>query len=187
MEQRINLAWRSRINTKIGEFLSKTNLSPNFLTFAGILVSIWAAFLIVQYGLIVGAFVMLASSLFDLLDGALARATNKATKFGAFFDEISDRIGETCYFSAIFLLEPVFSVFLAAVSSIMVSYVKLSAERRELRILSGAVAGRPVRIGLLFVLMLLSPAIDVSQTVWLIILLNIFTILMRIKEVKEQE
>lgn len=187
MEQRINTAWRGRINARIGNVLAKTNIiSPNFLTFAGILVSIWAAFLIVQYGLFVGAFIMLASSLFDLLDGAVARTANKATTFGAFFDEVSDRIGETCYFSAIFLLEPVFSVFLAASSSILVSYVKLSAERRGFRILSGAVAGRPVRIGLLFVLMLLSPIVGISQTIWLIILLNIFTILIRINEVKKQ-
>lgn len=186
MEQRINLAWRNRINTNIGNILSKTNISPNALTLIGILVSIFAAWLIVQYGLVLGAFIMLASSCFDLLDGAVARAANKATKFGAFFDEVSDRVGETCYFSAIFLLVPEFSVFLAAASSILVSYVKLSAERRGFKIFSGSVSGRPVRIAMLFILMLISPLVGISQTIWLITILNIFTILMRINEVKNQ-
>lgn len=186
MEQRINIAWRNRVNANIGSLLSKTNISPNALTLIGILVSIFAAWLIIQYGLVTGAFIMLASSCFDLLDGAVARAANKATKFGAFFDEVSDRVGETCYFSAIFLLIPEFSVFLAAATSILVSYVKLSAERRGFKILSGSVSGRPVRIGLLFVFMLISPAVGISQTVWLITILNLFTILIRIREVKNQ-
>lgn len=186
MEQKINFAWRNRVNANIGNLLSKTNISPNALTFIGILVSIFAAWLIVQYGLVAGAFIMLVASCFDLLDGAVAKATNKTTKFGAFFDEVSDRIGETCYFSAIFLLVPEFSVFLAAASSILVSYVKLSAERRGFRILSGSVSGRPVRIALLFIFMLISPFVAISQTVWLLILLNIFTMLIRIKEVQKQ-
>lgn len=186
MEQRINLAWRSRVNANIGNLLSKTNISPNVLTFVGILVSIFAAWLIIQYGLVAGAFIMLASSCFDLLDGAVARAANKTTKFGAFFDEVSDRVGESCYFSAIFLLVPEFSVFLAAATSILVSYVKLSAERRGFKILSGSVSGRPVRVAMLLILMLISPLVGISQTIWLITILNIFTILMRINEVKNQ-
>lgn len=187
METRINTTWRSNVNAKLGKALAKTGISPNALTLIGILFSLMAAVAIVQYGLLLGAFAMLFAAFFDLLDGAVAKATNRTTKFGAFLDEISDRAGEACYFSAIFLLNPFFSVFLAAVTSVLVSYIKLSAERRGFRILSGTVSGRPVRIGLLFVFMLLSPAIGISDSVWLITALNIFTILTRIREVMAQD
>lgn len=186
MEKAINYRWRSRVNSKIGYFLAKTNISPNVLTIAGIFVSLAAALVIVQYGLLYGAFAMVFASFFDLLDGAVAKATNKATKFGAFFDDMADRIGETFYFGAIFWLVGSFAVFSVALTSILVSYTKASATTRGYKVTSGVILGRPTRIVLLFILMLMSPWFEITLTLWLIVILNIGIIILRWREIQKQ-
>ena len=185
LEEKINIGFRNGINAKIGNLLSRTGISPNTLTIVGIFASIMAAFIVIRYGLFVGAFFVLLSSLFDISDGAVAKATNKVTNLGGFLDDISDRIGEILYFSAIFLLESSFAVFLAAISSVLVSYFNASARAWGFKPCSGKVTGRPGRIILLIILMLISPWWPIFQTIWLIVLLNIFTLAKRGYEVKK--
>src|SRR3972149_6082347 len=117
MEERASLAFRSQVNVRVGELLGKTGISPNSLTALGMLVSCLAALAIVSYGLVFGALAVLIASLFDMLDGAVAKATNRTSVFGAFFDDMADRFGEIMYFGGIYLLTPSAVVFFAAVSS----------------------------------------------------------------------
>ncbi|MDO8436217.1 MAG: CDP-alcohol phosphatidyltransferase family protein [bacterium] len=187
MEERINRNWRRRVNVKIGYYLAKTGVSPNSLTVAGIFVSFSAALVIPLYGLVYGAFAMAFASLFDLLDGAVAKATNKTTNFGAFLDDVADRISEAFFFSAIFFITGgSFVVFATAVTSILVSYVKASATTRGYKITSGAILGRPLRIVLLFILMIASPWFEITSTLWLIVIINICVMILRWREIQKQ-
>jgi phosphatidylglycerophosphate synthase len=48
----------------------------------------------------VAAVLILVAGVLDILDGAVAKATNKATAFGALLDRVSDRIGDFAVLSA---------------------------------------------------------------------------------------
>jgi phosphatidylglycerophosphate synthase len=185
IESRVNSVFREKINARVGRFLAKTRASPNLLTLLGILASFIACLITIKYGLFIGAFAVLISSLFDTLDGAVAKARNQTTSLGAFLDDIADRFGEIFYFTAIFWLESNLTVFLAAITSILVSYFNASARARGFKPSSGTITGRPGRIILLFILMLLSPWLPISVTLWLVVLLNVYTLVKRGLEVKQ--
>src|SRR2546428_9314777 len=74
--------------------LGRLGLTPNALTligFAGTCVAALAAAL--QQWVLAGVLVI-AFGIFDMFDGALARATGRTSKFGAFLDSTLDRTGE---------------------------------------------------------------------------------------------
>lgn len=189
IEKRVNSYVRNKVNDKVGSFLSITfpKISANKWTTIGFLASIAAAFIVVKCGLLWGALAIAISSSFDWLDGAVARARKKESRFGAFLDDIADRLGESFYFIAIFLLQPSLGLMVAVITSFLVSYVKADGERRGFKISSGEVTGRFGRIILLLILMLISPLISISLTIWLIVALNIFTIIKRVYEVYQQK
>jgi CDP-diacylglycerol--glycerol-3-phosphate 3-phosphatidyltransferase len=96
-----------------------------------------AAGLIAIGQLLVGAVVLVAGSLLDAVDGALARATGGSTAFGSFLDSTLDRAAEAILYAGIvvYLLsatsDPVWPVLLALAAlcgSFMVSYTRAKAE-----------------------------------------------------------
>ncbi len=74
--------------------LAAVGVTPNMLTLAGVLGNAGAAVLAARGDFLPAGLVMLAASSLDLLDGALARATGKATRFGSVFDAVMDRVSE---------------------------------------------------------------------------------------------
>ena len=121
--------------------LARTRVTPNALTAAGITLCAVAAVL-VWFGdhnpwLIywTAAIVFVIGSVLDILDGALARLSDKATPFGAFVDSISDRVSEGFMLTSIAL---VFSrhgnevalafAIIAMAGSFLVSYARAKAE-----------------------------------------------------------
>jgi CDP-diacylglycerol--glycerol-3-phosphate 3-phosphatidyltransferase len=140
--------------------LGRLGLTPNGLTligFAGTAVAAWAA--ASQWWLAAGILV-LAFGIFDLFDGALARATGTASKLGAFLDSTFDRSGEglvylgiavgctAARFDAGALL-----AMAALVAAFMVSYVRAKAESLGFAPGSGlmnvGLAPREVRVAIL--------------------------------------
>ena len=115
--------------------LARTRVTPNTLTTSGVSLCLAAAVLVgfedrspwLIYWLAAATFVV--GSLFDILDGALARAGGKSTPFGAFVDSTTDRVGEGAMLAAIAF---VFSVA-AVVGSFLVSYTRAKAEALGLR------------------------------------------------------
>jgi CDP-diacylglycerol---glycerol-3-phosphate 3-phosphatidyltransferase len=74
--------------------LEKTHITPNTVTCLGLLIAIVAAVLVaINYPFAAG-WVALFGGLFDMLDGALARRTNRVTKFGGVLDSTLDRISD---------------------------------------------------------------------------------------------
>lgn len=76
----------------IGDSLRRTKLTPDHLTVVGLLVGVGAAFAIGAGYLQLGLLLVILAALPDLLDGALAKASNSASQRGAFFDSTVDRI-----------------------------------------------------------------------------------------------
>ena len=75
-----------------GTALNRTGLSPDHLTALGLVMAVPAAIAIGTGRLFVGLVLLAASAVPDLLDGALAKASGTASKRGAFFDSVTDRV-----------------------------------------------------------------------------------------------
>jgi CDP-diacylglycerol--glycerol-3-phosphate 3-phosphatidyltransferase len=84
-----------------GDGLRRTGLSPDHLTIAGAVVAIGAAVAIGAGLLRLGLLLVVFAALPDLLDGALAKATNTSSQRGAFFDSVVDRVTDALLFSGV--------------------------------------------------------------------------------------
>jgi CDP-diacylglycerol--glycerol-3-phosphate 3-phosphatidyltransferase len=76
-------------------------ITPNALTLIGLAVTTVAAVLIGLGWLIPGGLVLLFAGLFDILDGAVARVTNRVGRYGAFLDSTTDRYAEVVTYAAL--------------------------------------------------------------------------------------
>lgn len=129
-----------RLTGPVVQALIRGGVRPNTITTVGALVVVGSA---VAYGIgaiRLGGALLLASGLFDILDGQVARHGGLSSTFGAFYDSSLDRVGEAALFGGIALHfmrggllpgEVVWGVMLsiAALSaSLLVSYTRARAE-----------------------------------------------------------
>ena len=110
-------------------------LSPNTVTLLGLLIAGASAYLLSAGYLLAGGGTLLVAGVFDLFDGALARATGKASRGGALVDSVADRVSEAIVLLGILLFyldrsstTGAVLVFLTLAGSVMVSYVRARAE-----------------------------------------------------------
>jgi len=118
---------------KLGRGFAKTGLPPNFWTSLGLVFAFFSAIvygLNFEFALIIGGIFLFVSGFFDIVDGQVARVTQKISKKGGFFDSIFDKVAEVAIFLGILVggyAEP-YLVFLAITLSLLVSYVRSRAE-----------------------------------------------------------
>ena len=91
--------------------------------------------LVVTDNLFAAGFVVLAAGVFDMLDGGLARATQRVTRFGGILDSTLDRLSEAVLLLGLIYMyasnqQPAYSLLagLALVFSLMVSYIRARVE-----------------------------------------------------------
>jgi CDP-diacylglycerol--glycerol-3-phosphate 3-phosphatidyltransferase len=173
--------------------LAKTSISPNALTWFGFLLSVGAAALIVTEHLFAAGFIVLVAGLFDMLDGALARHTNKTTRFGAILDSTLDRITEAVLLLGLLVLyareQSIVGVLLVGIalpSSLLVSYTRAIAEAAGLNCKVGLFT-RAERVIVLALGLLLSQ-IDYAliTALGIIALFSLFTVGQRLLHVRRQ-
>lgn len=100
------------IQEKIGKALAHIPLSPNHWTVFALIIAGMGAFSIAFFqDLLLGLFFFVFAGVLDMVDGAVARARNEATKFGAFLDGVSDRFMEFLFLFA-FLFYPLPELYL---------------------------------------------------------------------------
>jgi CDP-diacylglycerol--glycerol-3-phosphate 3-phosphatidyltransferase len=75
--------------------LGKLGLTPNALTIVGFLGTCAAAIAAAGQAWALAGLLVLVFGIFDIFDGALARATGRTSTFGAFLDSTLDRTGES--------------------------------------------------------------------------------------------
>jgi len=118
---------------KIGRGFAGTGLSPNFWTSVGLAFAFLSALvygLNVEFALIIGGILLLVSGFFDIVDGQVARVTQKTSKKGGFLDSVFDKVAEVVIFLGILIggfAEP-YLVFLAITLSLLVSYARSKGE-----------------------------------------------------------
>ena len=81
--------------------LGRLGLSPNALTVIGFGIAVIAAVAAAQQRWVLAGLLVIVGGVFDLFDGALARATNRVSRVGAFLDSVFDRAGEAVLFVGI--------------------------------------------------------------------------------------
>ncbi|MGA2513644.1 MAG: CDP-alcohol phosphatidyltransferase family protein, partial [Candidatus Limnocylindrales bacterium] len=138
----VSQATRARVRgamTPIAVLAGKLGFTPNALTVIGFLISGVAAAMAAAQLWLAAAALVIFGGWFDLLDGGLARAQNRVTRFGAFLDSTLDRWGEGLVYIGIvagasaagFVAGAVLAAA-AAVSSFQVSYTRAKAESLKL-------------------------------------------------------
>lgn len=128
--------------------LVRMGCTPNMMTTVGLLGNLAAAALIAWAGLTVqssmantftllgwAGVVTILFSIFDMVDGYMARTAHLESRFGAFYDSVLDRYCELATLSALAFFFVVtgymgfaLCTFLSLIGSIMVSYVRARAE-----------------------------------------------------------
>mgnify|MGYP003342540768 FL=1 len=141
----------------VGEQLRRTKISPDHLTLLGLSVSFVAAVVIGMGALRVGLLLVILAALPDLLDGALAKASNQSSQRGAFFDSTIDRVTDAVLLSGVawflgYQRGPYASVLVFGVMAVssLISYQRAKAEALGLQA-KGGLMERAERIILLCV------------------------------------
>jgi len=151
----------------IGLRLGKAGVRPNTITTVSLLISFLAAAAYFQRSPLLGAVGLAAAGLVDMLDGAVARATGSATRFGAVYDHVLDRYAEFAVLLGMGLGGlvdwpwVVFGLF----GMVMASYTRAKAESvGGLSSCTVGIAERQEKIALLLVGSLFQPFISIALT-----------------------
>jgi CDP-diacylglycerol--glycerol-3-phosphate 3-phosphatidyltransferase len=167
--------------------LQAAGISPNALTYTGFLLTVLSAFVLAGGFFRWGAIVLLIASIFDMLDGALARATAQSSVFGAFLDSTLDRYSESVTFLALAYYysgvsgsrTEVMLIFVIIIGSLMVSYTRARAEALNVECKAGMLQ-RPERVLLLIAGLLIG---WLQPVLWLMAILTNISAAQRIYEV----
>jgi CDP-diacylglycerol--glycerol-3-phosphate 3-phosphatidyltransferase len=162
--------------------LALSRIHPNVLTFLGLLINVGAAWL-----LAVGQFrwagaVIIGAGLFDMVDGRVARETNRVTRFGGFFDSVLDRysdlgllVGLLVWYGSINRPSYVVLTAVAMMGSVMVSYTRARAEN-SIPMCKVGFMERPERV----VLVIIGALFDrMAPVLWIIAVLGNLTVIHR--------
>jgi CDP-diacylglycerol--glycerol-3-phosphate 3-phosphatidyltransferase len=165
------------------DFLIKHNYSAFQLTMIAFLGTVLSS-VFVYYGYwIIGACLFMFFSIFDALDGLLARKSNSANALGAFLDSVMDRFSDCAILFAlifrafntgnryVFLLS-----LLALIASLMISYIKAKAES-FFEFGSIGLLQRPERVLIVFLMLLLPKYLILG--LWILVVGGYITVAQR--------
>jgi CDP-diacylglycerol--glycerol-3-phosphate 3-phosphatidyltransferase len=173
--------------------LALTRISPNVLTFIGLVINIVAAIFFgfgnstnyVRYFLYAGL-VIIGAGIFDMVDGRVARQTDQVTVFGAFFDSVIDRYSDVVLFFGLLVFyargNRFFYVVLTAfvmITSLMVSYTRARSEA----LIGSCKVGfmeRPERVVLIILGALFERWGVMAPALWVLAVLSTVTVIHRI-------
>ncbi|OGO05757.1 MAG: CDP-diacylglycerol--glycerol-3-phosphate 3-phosphatidyltransferase [Chloroflexi bacterium RBG_13_54_9] len=143
----IRRTWPRRLTEPVARLVAKTGLSPNTLTVLGLFLNLGVAAIIATGHTLVGGLMVLFAGAFDLLDGTVARLTQRSTRFGALLDSTLDRLSDAALLFGLLILYvrqhssgEILLVYIALVGSMMVSYTRARAEGLQLECEVGLLA-----------------------------------------------
>ena len=136
---------------KLGSSFASTGISPTGWSVIGLVFGLTSAFIYgwnIEFSLVIGGIVLLVAGFFDVVDGQVARATQKVSKTGGFLDSVFDKIAEVAIFFGILVggfAEP-YLVFLAISLSLLVSYTRSRAESLGVKLQGIGIGERAERL-----------------------------------------
>jgi CDP-diacylglycerol--glycerol-3-phosphate 3-phosphatidyltransferase len=124
--------WLKAAITKVVVML---RISPNVLTISSLIPAVLAAYYLANGRLTLAGLWIIAAGFLDIIDGAVARALDKMTPFGAVLDSVTDRasdafiyVGVVLYFYRVEQPLYVLLTMVALAGALMVSYTRARAE-----------------------------------------------------------
>jgi len=177
------IGWVSgKIIDRIVGALALSRIHPNVLTFLGLVINTWAAVLFAAGSFRAAGLVVILAGLFDMVDGRVARETNRVTRFGGFFDSVLDRYSDLALFMGLLVyyatINRFFYIVLTAIvmtGSVMVSYTRARAEVTIPKCKVGFLE-RPERV----VLIIIGAVFDrMAPALWVIAVLSNLTVIHR--------
>src|SRR6202166_1537838 len=162
--------------------LALSKIHPNVLTFLGLVINIAAAVLLAAGRFQAAGFVIIGGGLFDMVDGRVARETNRVTRFGGFFDSVLDRYSDLALLMGLLVyyasINRFFYIVLTAIvmtGSVMVSYTRARAENTIPKCKVGFLE-RPERV----VLLIIGGLFDrMAPVLWVLAVLSNVTVIHR--------
>ena len=136
---------------KLGRSFASTGISPNGWSCIGLAFAFASSIFYgwnIEYSLIIGGVVLLVAGFFDIVDGQVARVSQKITRSGGFLDSVFDKIAEVAIFLGILIggfAEP-YLVFLAITFSLLVSYTRSRAESLGVKLQGIGIGERAERL-----------------------------------------
>lgn len=172
----------NRIIRMIVRGLALSKINPNVLTFLGLVINMVAATFLAVGNFRTAGCVIIFAGLFDMVDGRVARETNRVTRFGAFFDSVLDRysdiallVGLLVYYGTINRASYVVLTAIVMAASVMISYTRSRAENFIPTCKVGFLE-RPERI----VLLIIGALFDrMAPVLWVIAVLGNLTVVHR--------
>uniref|UniRef100_Q01RT8 CDP-alcohol phosphatidyltransferase n=1 Tax=Solibacter usitatus (strain Ellin6076) TaxID=234267 RepID=Q01RT8_SOLUE len=191
----IGLFFGAIIN-RIVRWLALSKIHPNVLTFLGLLINIWAAWLFAQGNFRWAGVVVTGAAIFDMVDGRVARATSQVTRFGGFFDSVVDRysdlalyIGLLVYYASINRFFYIVLTAIVMTGSVMISYTRARAENAIPKCKVGFLE-RPERVVLIILGALAAwiPGVGdrMAAVLWVIAVLSNVTVIHRMMYTYQQ-
>ena len=123
------------VELPVARCMERVGLTPNMVTLIGLLIAVGGAWLVAVGEWWIGGIVVLFGGVFDMFDGALARMTGRASKFGALLDSVVDRVSEAvalfgilAYYLASDNDVGAALAYAAIIGSLMVSYMRARSE-----------------------------------------------------------
>lgn len=172
-----------------GNFFNRVGLTPNTMTYLGLIGNVIGAVFIAQGQMTIGGILVLITGAFDALDGTMARLRGMAGQFGAFVDSVADRYSELVIFAGLLYyfhtrgdIRATLLVYAAAAGSVLVSYVRAR----------GQSLGWDTKVGILSRLeryLVLSPSLIFNIPMvglWIIAIFANITAIQRILDVRRQ-
>jgi len=173
----------SPASERVGKALGGAGISPDLLTALGICVAIAVPVAAYFLGWVAALLLMIAASVLDLLDGAVARATGRTSRRGAFLDSVGDRVSDGAFIIALYVLGlPGVPALTLILTSFLISYMRAKGESLSLRMEGVGIMERGDRIIFVAALMIILGLgyLDIGTYLsYLMILLNIVTIIHR--------
>jgi len=175
-----------RLVVPIARGLVRIGVTPNWLTFFGLVTTLLGVVAVLRYGR-VGAFVLALGTATDAFDGSVARLRSSASRFGAFYDSVTDRVSDAAILGAAVWLvrdDPVlFGVAMVALAGAqLTSYVRAKAESLGWTATVGVIE-RPERMAII----VLGIGFDLlTAALWLLAIGSLVTVAQRLHAVLAQ-
>ena len=181
--------------------MGRIGLTPNGLTLIGFAITAVGAVLTGAQMWVIGGIVVFVGGVFDMFDGTLARATGKASKFGAFMDSTFDKLGEILVFigciaalgNANVGTVPILVAAGAMGASIMVSYTRAKSDAlgysSGMGLAAVGIMPREVRLVILSIGLIFADAPNIKALEWALAIIavgGLITVIQRILHVRRQ-
>jgi CDP-diacylglycerol--glycerol-3-phosphate 3-phosphatidyltransferase len=174
--------WATRAFQPLATVLASWGISANTLTLLGFFLTAGVGVVLALGQLRLGGILIILSTLFDGLDGLVARTSGRASRFGAFLDSTLDRYAEIALFFGLLVYYlnqqkhlDVILIFAALAGSLMVSYAKARAEGLDIECREGLLT----RLERLAILVIGLVSGQVRLALWLLAVLANLTAVQR--------